>query len=468
MKDYYYILGLTSNASSKDIRDAFRKLSLKFHPDMNKGDKFFEDRFKDVNEANDVLSDSEKRKTYDFQFQNFNQGRRANSTPNDAETKKREEDLAKQRRAFEEERLRFEKEKREQAFKAQQEAESVRVEKEKRDQTFKAQQESERIRFENEKFRKAAAEKRQAENINFDSQKNSATATQTNYLKTNYGVGIGGVLLISSVIVLFFVLIAMNQSKGTQTYYTQQVTLAERPNNSEINKPLEINTPPSITRNFDFEPEMVFVKGGTFQMGSNDYDNEKPIHDVTLNDYYIGKYELTQAQWKGLMGYNPSYFKGDDLPIAVSWNDAQEFVQKLNSKTGKNYRLPTEAEWEFAARGGTKSKNFVYSGSDDLKSVAWCEENAEHKIHPVGKLQANELGIYDMSGNVLEWCNDWYNENYYKNSPLSNPQGAASGLLRVARGGNIFTFNCHVSKRLSIGASQDNGMGFRLVLSSLH
>ena len=194
------------------------------------------------------------------------------------------------------------------------------------------------------------------------------------------------------------------------------------------------NNPPAA------EPEMVFVQGGTFQMGSNDYDSEKPIHSVTLNGFYIGKYEITQKQWRDVMGSDlpELIFKGcDDCPVeSVSWNDVQEFLQKLNAKTGKKYRLPTEAEWEFAARGGIQSKGYKYSGSNTLDNVAWNTSNSSNKTHTVGTKQANELGVFDMSGNVWEWCSDWYSEKYYRKSPNTNPTGASSGDYRVIRGGS--------------------------------
>ena len=199
--------------------------------------------------------------------------------------------------------------------------------------------------------------------------------------------------------------------------------------------------------------EMVKVEGGTFMMGAtsemkNPNSNEKPVHQVTLtNDYYMGKYEVTQALWQAVMGSNPSEYKGDNLPVeTVSWNDCQKFISKLNSLTGRMFRLPTEAEWEYAARGGKESRGYQYSGSSNISDVAWYDENSGSKTHPVGTKQANELGIYDMTGNVWEWCSDWYGS--YSSSSQTNPTGSDSGSARVSRGGG---WNCNASYcRLSV------------------
>ena len=219
--------------------------------------------------------------------------------------------------------------------------------------------------------------------------------------------------------------------------------------------------------------EMVKVEAGSFNMGAtsemeNPFEDEKPVHRVTLtNDYYIGKYEVTQALWKTVMGNKPSRFKGDALPVEqVSWNDCQKFITKLNKLTGKNFRLPTEAEWEYAARGGKKSRGYQYSGSNTLGDVAWYYDNSGIKTHAVGTKQPNELGIYDMTGNVFEWCQDW--RDSYSSSPLVNPMGAASGSNRVRRGGSWGSSarGCHTSFRNGNAPDDRYGsLGLRLVLS---
>ena len=219
--------------------------------------------------------------------------------------------------------------------------------------------------------------------------------------------------------------------------------------------------------------DMVKVEAGTFMMGATSemkdpYDNEKPVHQVTLtNDYYMGMYEVPQALWEAVMGSNPSEYKGDNLPVEmVSWNDCQEFISKLNSLTGRKFRLPTEAEWEYAARGGKRSRGYQYSGNSNISDVAWYDGNSGSKPHPVGTKQANELGIYDMSGNVYEWCSDWYGS--YSSSSQTNPTGADSGSGRVVRGGSWYDFawGCRLSYRGSITPFyRGNDLGLRLALS---
>ena len=219
---------------------------------------------------------------------------------------------------------------------------------------------------------------------------------------------------------------------------------------------------------------MIAVEGGTFQMGAtseqgNDaLDSEKPVHSVTLSDYYIGETEVTQELWTAVMGSNPSYFSGyPQRPVEkVSWNDCQEFITKLNQLTGKNFRLPTEAEWEYAARGGNKSKGYKYSGSNTIGDVAWYTDNSGSETHDVKTKQANELGIYDMSGNVWEWCQDWYGD--YSSSSQTNPTGPSSGSYRVYRGGSWFSSAryCRVSIRnYYFPDFSDFNLGLRLSLS---
>ena len=180
--------------------------------------------------------------------------------------------------------------------------------------------------------------------------------------------------------------------------------------------------------------KMIAVKGGTFQMGSDDGYNA--VHQVTLSDYYIGETEVTQELWNAVMGSNPSYFYGNmQRPVeTVSWNDCQTFISRLNELTGETFRLPTEAQWEYAARGGYKSKGYTYSGSNAIDDVAWHWYNSDRTTHPVKTKAPNELGIYDMGGNVWEWCSDWYGD--YSSAAQTDPTGPATGYYRVGRGGS--------------------------------
>ena len=218
--------------------------------------------------------------------------------------------------------------------------------------------------------------------------------------------------------------------------------------------------------------KLVKVGGGTFTMGatteqvSDAWEYEKPAHQVALSDYYIGETVVTQELWKAVMGNNPSNWKGDKLPVEqVSWEEVQEFIKKLNQETGRIFRLPTEAEWEYAARGGKKSKGYKYSGSDKLDEVAWYRGNSGDKTHPVKGKKANELGLYDMSGNVWEWCQDWYGD--YSGGSQTDPQGPSSGVHRVVRGGSWYRYAgyCRVSVRgYDNPAGHRSSLGFRLVV----
>ena len=225
------------------------------------------------------------------------------------------------------------------------------------------------------------------------------------------------------------------------------------------------------------------VEGGTFSMGAtaeqgNDvFYAEKPVHKVTLGDYYMGTTEVTQALWKAVMGESVTDIAsrngwgtegvGNSYPMCyVSWDDVQVFLRKLNARTGKKFRLPTEAEWEYAARGGTKSKHYKYAGSNDLGSVAWYGDNSNDQTHPVAQKRPNELGLYDMSGNVWEWCSDWYGD--YASYAQTNPKGPSSGSCRVGRGGSWDSDAgfCRVSDRGgSLLGYHCDDLGFRLALS---
>ena len=249
-------------------------------------------------------------------------------------------------------------------------------------------------------------------------------------------------------------------------------------------------------------PDMVFVQGGAFKMGSNDGGNdEKPIHSVYVDNFYMGKYEITVAQfaafikesayvttaeredssrvwdgsawvwkrgvfWKhGVSGSLRPQSEYNHPVIHVSWHDATAYCEWLSRKTSKKYRLPTEAEWEFAARGGNRSNEYKYSGSNTIDDVAWYSDNSGKVTHTIGTKLSNELGIFDMTGNVWEWCSDWYDENYYKNSVAQNPKGAQSGSLRVLRGGSWFSndINCRSSYRSWYAPNIRNySFGFRL------
>ena len=216
---------------------------------------------------------------------------------------------------------------------------------------------------------------------------------------------------------------------------------------------------------------MVEVVGGSFIMGNTEdgddtEPNERPTRKVTLSNYWIGKTEVTQQLWQTVMGNNPSYFKGPDLPVDnVSWNDCQQFIKRLNERTGQRFRLPTEAEWEYAARGGTRTNHYLYSGGNDATDVGWVWANAKEKTHAVGKRRDNELGIYDMTGNVWEWCQDWY--GYYPTTAQHNPKGARAGRYKVNRGG-AWCFEKKAARNVARFANKPDGryksVGLRLAM----
>ena len=267
--------------------------------------------------------------------------------------------------------------------------------------------------------------------------------------------------------------VTANGLKAETTYYyriktdTGGVTFESATRTFVTNKPNLLLTVGGVSF------EMVYVEGGTFDMGatseqgSDASDREYPVHSVTLSGYYIGKCEVTQELWEAVMGSNPSNFKGAQNPVEeVSWNDCQEFVSRLNSLTGRTFRLPTEAEWEYAARGGNQSLHYKYSGSGNIDDVAWYDDNSGGTTHAVGTKTANELGIYDMSGNVDEWCSDWSGGGYSAGAQ-TNPQGPSSGSNRVLRGGSwcYIAGSCRVSNRgYGDPDDSDDSNGLRLVL----
>ncbi|NOR80805.1 MAG: SUMF1/EgtB/PvdO family nonheme iron enzyme [Methyloprofundus sp.] len=247
------------------------------------------------------------------------------------------------------------------------------------------------------------------------------------------------------------------------------VTLIDK--GGEVNRvaenPVQISQPNSIAKGGYTGMEFVTINPGCFQMGGDngDYD-EKPVHRVCITQSYeLGKYEVTQAQWQKVIGYNPSRFKGDHNPVEqVSWNDVQDFIRKLNQQTGGNYRLPTEVEWEYACRSGGQEQK--YCGSDSINGIAWYDGNSGNTVHPVGQKQANALGLYDMSGNVWEWVQDWYDSDYYDSSPTNNPTGAIGGSSRVSRGGSWRYKASYSRSTRRFDDSPDfslNVLGFRLV-----
>ena len=314
----------------------------------------------------------------------------------------------------------------------------------------------------------------------------------------NHGGEIGILIFIVSLLIafliylffLFFYAILKVFSNISTTLKDTFILLSEKADgNHAFNTPIDMNNESDLSIEESLplvKPEgaeefeangvkftMAKVEGGTYEMGgtseqTNVEKDELPIHSVTLSDYMIGQTLVTQELWKAVMGANPSKFQGAKFPVeSVSWEDCQIFITKLNELTGKKFRLLTEAEWEYAARGGKMSKGYQYAGSDTLNEVAWFADNSEGRTHAVGTKSPNELGVYDMSGNVWEWCHDWFDKKYYRNTMPTNPQGPSKGSGRVNRGGswNGDVRNCRVSYRLSNAPdSRFYNLGLRLAL----
>ena len=295
-------------------------------------------------------------------------------------------------------------------------------------------------------------------------------------------------ILILSIITLFFAGCTKDDIfKEGDVFVYGTPNVPEEPETPNV--PEEPDTP-----NVPEEPEIIFenqsftvkgvtftmiaVEGGTFKMGAQNSDpggdnydsdatsDESPVHDVTLSSYYIGETEVTQELWVAVMGSNPSNFSGSQKPVEkVSWNSCLQFITRLNNLTGKNFRLPTEAEGEYAAIGGNKSQGYKYSGSDTIGNVAWYKNNSSSTTHDVKTKQANELDIYDMTGNVLEWCQDRYGS--YSSGSQTNPTGPTSGSYRVYRGGGWISNarSCRVSDRYFNPDNSFSNLGLRLSLS---
>jgi formylglycine-generating enzyme required for sulfatase activity len=268
------------------------------------------------------------------------------------------------------------------------------------------------------------------------------------------------------------------QEQGQQQYQQNVQQQAQ----SSINDPFE------VLGDVEFEseaaeaadkgilvPEMVFVKGGEFMMGSEESENARPVHRVKVDSFEIGKYPVTQREWEAVMGSNPSHFKGENRPVeSVSWNDCQEYISRLNEMTGRNFRLPTEAEWEYAAGGGAdfgsaQSGRTRWAGTDDEKELseyAWYSENGDRQTWPVGQKKPNHLGLYDMSGNVEEWCEDKYNA--FDEKGFQKTEDLDKAIFTVSRGGSWVVSDISVLNAFRNGNSINdrfNYIGFRLARS---
>lgn len=320
--------------------------------------------------------------------------------------------------------------------------------------------EDERKRKEAEARAKAEAERKaqqEAERRRMEEEETQQNSEKSNSKKTWMGIAAG----IVAIVAVFFGLNNLNSGGDSKSPTTSQ-------SSSDASYSNGILTVNGVTY------DMIKVQGGTFTMGATSemkdpWDDEKPTHQVTLtNNYNIGKTEVTMALWKAVMGNTPQNYGPNKPVVNVSWNACQKFCQKLNEMTGQNFRLPTEAEWEFAARGGNNSNHYQYSGSNKLGDVAWYDSNSGGTTHDVATKQPNELGIYDMSGNVYEWCADWFGS--YSSTSQTNPTGPNSGSYRVRRGGswNCDAWGCRSSIRYQYDPIlRDYDIGFRLALSEL-
>jgi formylglycine-generating enzyme required for sulfatase activity len=305
--------------------------------------------------------------------------------------------------------------------------------------------------------------------------------------KSKRGLWMVAGLVIIGIIAVITLVNQQNNRKDIGTNHTSRSTTSQT-KQAEVSQPLQQKPPSAVAPVINSHPpagdvvtnsigmKLVYIPPGEYMMGSpsserNRDSDEGPQHSVKIsNGFYMGIYEVTQSQYQAIMGSNPSYFKGDNNPVEqVGWNDAVEFCRRLSQKEGKTYRLPTEGEWEYACRAGTQTRFSFGDNSSDLGDYAWYTSNSGYQTHPVGQKKPNSFGLYDMHGNVWEWCQDWYDENYYKNSPSIDPQGPDSGPYRVLRGGSwgyvIGGCRSAYRGRLTPGYQRSsNGHGFRVVM----
>ena len=269
------------------------------------------------------------------------------------------------------------------------------------------------------------------------------------------------------------VLLDQNERLKKENLYLKGEVAAE---NKNLSKPVaKASAITKLTRQEaakEIEDNMVKVDAGVFTMGcANEQDAdcyywEKPSHAIKISSFYMNKFDVTQKEWIAVMDSNPGYTPCSDCPVEnISWQETILFINRLNNLSGKHYRLPTEAEWEYAARGGSKSGGYKYSGSNDAFLVSWHDKNSDKQTHPVGQLQPNELGLYDMSGNVWQWCADWFEADYYKNGTADNPKGPFGDSYKVCRGGSWWSEakDGRVSNRDRYPIDgRDDDVGFRL------